>query len=64
MFSASEERNDQVARIDRVYLEAYAWLGAGDENIKEVVRLTSNLKNRTFSYNNDFDLWALQRLPY
>lgn len=65
--SAVDERNEQVARMDRVYVDAdtvYAWLGDGDDGIREVIRLTHNMTNRRVSYKNDYDVMAFQGVSY
>jgi hypothetical protein len=65
--SAVNERNEQVARMDRVYMDAdtvYAWLGDGDDEVREVIRLTHNMTNRRFSYKNDYNVMALQGVLY
>ncbi|KAK0625879.1 hypothetical protein B0T14DRAFT_508714 [Immersiella caudata] len=53
--------------MDQVYMDAdkvYAWLGEGDENVREVLRLTRGIKYRPFSYKNDWDASAFQDLAY
>jgi len=65
--AAKAERDDQVSRMDRVYADAdrvYAWLGEGDETVREVLRLTRGIKFRPFSYKNDWDAPAFQNLAY